>query len=746
MTKMSVKRFFIEGGLKTALILLTVSALGCSEDEAGQYIQETETEPQPVETFTLAVKFDEGVSDSGIAGILEDAGAVGYERIFPDAPGYRNSFREMGLDRWYRAEFMDGATLTRACDDIASIPGALIVEKPRKVSSCSFNDPFLRTQWGLSNSSYPGVDINVGPVWENYTTGSENVIVAVLDGGVDITHADLASNCIKASADGGSYNFVTRSTALTYDDHGTHVAGVIAAVSNNGKGISGIAGGDYSAGRSGVRILSCQILGARASEGNADLPTIASAMVYGATHGAVISQNSWGYTYDVNGDGKIDADEYKEAMSARIDGVLKDAVDYFIKYAGCSDNGEQRADSPMKGGVVIFAAGNDALPNSAPANYAPVIAVGSIAQDGSRSSFSNYGDWVDICAPGSNISSTIARGQYGSMSGTSMACPHVSGAAALLVSYFGGKGFTNEMLEERLLNGANRTIVPESAQIGPLLDVYGSFRYSFAGSEPPVISLDYSGDFSFRQSDNVTIPVVVTDPRRLGFDVTLETDGPGTLALNGSDYVFRLYCPLAAPGTYNARIKAENIAKASSVYEFTYTILENHAPVASESIPNIVMDEGDVNEYDLSGFFSDEDGDRLSFSAALSESGAVSVGVNGGTLSLSGVGVGSRDVTVTASDLVGATAEIRFKVLCVKAGTVVDAYPNPVTDYLFIRPAKETAEVKVKVVSAYSSKEFNLTCGAFDPGRLDFTNMSPGVYALSVVVDGDEVKRTVVKL
>ena len=743
---MSVKRFFIEGGLKTALILLVASALGCSEDQTLQDVQESGSTLEAGESFTLAVKFGADVSDSSIVGILEDAGAVGYERIFPEDPAYRNSFKEMGLDRWYRADFKDGAALTRACDGIASIPGALIVEKPRKVSSCSFNDPFLRTQWGLSNNSYPGVDINVGPVWENYTTGSENVIVAVLDGGVDITHADLASNCIKASADGGSYNFVTRSTALTYDDHGTHVAGVIAAVSNNGKGISGIAGGDYSAGRSGVRILSCQILGARASEGNADLPTIASAMVYGATHGAVISQNSWGYTYDVNGDGKIDADEYKEAMSARIDGVLKDAVDYFIKYAGCSDNGEQRADSPMKGGVVIFAAGNDALPNSAPANYAPVIAVGSIAQDGSRSSFSNYGDWVDICAPGSNISSTIARGQYGSMSGTSMACPHVSGAAALLVSYFGGKGFTNEMLEERLLNGANRKIVPESERIGPLLDVYGSFQYSFAGSEPPVISLDYSGDFSFRQSDNVTIPVVVTDPRGLGFDVTLETDGPGTLALNGSDYVFRLYCPLATPGTYNARIKAENIAKASSVYEFTYTILENHAPVAVKSIPNIVMDEGNVNEYDLSGFFSDEDGDRLSFSAALSESGAVSVGVNGGTLSLSGVGVGSRDVTVTASDLVGATAEIRFKVLCVKAGTVVDAYPNPVTDYLFIRPAKETAEVKVKVVSAYSSKEFNLTCGAFDPGRLDFTNMSPGVYALSVVVDGDEVKRTVVKL
>lgn len=736
----------IEGGRKTALILLLGSVISCSvelNEDVGNQKAETLTESEKV---TLAVKFDSGVSESGIRANLEKTGAESFDRIFPDTPGYRSSFSRMGLDRWYRVEFSKDVTVTRALDVMSSIPGALIVEEPRQVASCSFNDPFLNTQWGLINRSNSGVDINVEPVWEKYTTGSKDVIVAVLDGGVDITHIDLAANCIKAQADGGSYNFVNKSTALTYDNHGTHVAGVIAAVSNNGKGISGIAGGNAVTGQPGVRILSCQILGRRSGEANADLPSIASAMVYGATHGAVISQNSWGYTYDVNGDGEIDENEYQNAMEARIDGVLKDAVDYFIRYAGCDDNGDQRPDSPMKGGVVIFAAGNDSLPNSAPANYAPIIAVGSIASDGSRSTFSNYGDWVDICAPGTNISSTISGSQYGSMNGTSMACPHVSGAAALLVSYYGGRGFTNEMLEERLLKGANKNIVPEGAQIGPLLDVYGAFQYAMTECKPPVISTEYAGDFSFRQSENVSIPFSVTDPQGLSVNVTLETDGPGTLAQSGSGYAFKLYCPLATPGTYNARIKAENINKVSSVYEFTYTIRQNHAPTAVKPIQNLIVDEGGINRFSLADYFEDEDGDKLSFSAESSDASVVSVSVNDGILALSASGLGSVEISVTAMDAVDAKIEMRFKVMSIKAGTVVDVYPNPVKDYLFIRPACDKTAVEVTIMSSHSSERFSLTCGAFEPASLDLRNIAPGRYSVKVLVDGREVKRNIVKL
>ena len=119
------------------------------------------------------------------------------------------------------------------------------------------------------------------------------------------------------------------------------------------------------------------------------------------------------------------------------------------------NSGNQLPNSMMKGGVVIFAAGNDGIENGAPANYAPVIAVGAISKDGTKASYSNYGSWCDIAAPGTDIVSTLPNGQYGNLTGTSMACPHVSGVAALVVSYCGGPGFTNDMLKEKLLKSAN---------------------------------------------------------------------------------------------------------------------------------------------------------------------------------------------------------------------------------------------------------------------------------------------------
>ncbi len=112
-----------------------------------------------------------------------------------------------------------------------------------------------------------------------------------------------------------------------------------------------------------------------------------------------------------------------------------------------------------------------------------------MASNGTRSYYSNYGDWVDIAAPGGDavlgpmVYSTVPGNSYASLQGTSMACPHVSGVAALLVSYFGGPGFTNEMLVEKLLGGANTEFLPSSYQIGPLVDAYGSFEYG--RSEPP---------------------------------------------------------------------------------------------------------------------------------------------------------------------------------------------------------------------------------------------------------------------
>jgi len=403
--------------------------------------------------------------------VLTDLGITEMRRLFPHADEYEERTRREGLHRWYVVKYSENVPMTKAQVTLEQVEGVDIFEPVREVKINDFND-LTSDLWGLHNQSNPGFDINVRPVWNDYTTGNPDVIVSVVDAGIDLAHEDLSSNCLSS----GNYNFVNSNSYIVAGYHGTHVAGTIAAVSNNGKGIAGIAGGDKAKGQPGVKLMSCQIFldnpdGTTSSAGGA------AAIKYGADNGAVISQNSWGYTFDADGDGQLTGEEYKKAMAARISASDKAAVDYFIKYAGCDNNGNQLPGSPMKGGVVIFAAGNDGIEMGAPAEYEKVIAVGAVTSDGKRASFSNYGKWVDICAPGTSILSTIPGNQYDHSQGTSMACPHVSGVAALLVSYFGGPGFTNEMLKDKLLGSANKSAISQARQVGGLVDAYGAFVY-----------------------------------------------------------------------------------------------------------------------------------------------------------------------------------------------------------------------------------------------------------------------------
>ena len=416
--------------------------------------------------------------------VLDNLGITHMRRLFPNAGEFEPRTRKEGLHRWYVIKYSEDIPHTKAEEGFKAVPGVDYIEPVRQIRINDFND--LDTKlWGLKNLSYPGFDINVQPVWNSYTTGSPDVIVSVVDEGVDLKHEDLAANCLVS----GHYNSVDDNSIVVAGSHGTHVAGTIAAVSNNGKGIAGIAGGDYANGRAGVKIMSCQIFkdGPDGTVISGDSP---AAIKWGADNGAVISQNSWGYNYDIDGDGQFSSEEIERAKNAKVNAADRQAIDYFIKYAGCDNNGNQLPDSPMKGGVVIFAAGNDALFNAAPANYSEVIAVGSVTSEGTRSSFSNYGSWVDIAAPGTAIYSTMPGNSYGSMNGTSMACPHVSGVAALLVSHFGGPGFTNEMLKERILGSANTSVLSPAYEIGGLLDAYGAFVYGKQVEVGPVTGLE----------------------------------------------------------------------------------------------------------------------------------------------------------------------------------------------------------------------------------------------------------------
>lgn len=458
-------------------------------------------------------------------------GVKSIERLFPDTGRFEERRRKEGLHLWYTMEYDRSIPQTKAGESFGGLPGVEVFEPVRPIRSTSadiFNDPGLSMQWhyynvGFSGNSYSEhCDINVVPVWKEYTAGSPSVIVGVVDGGIDYKHPDIAANYLE-----GGYNFATQSPRITPEEHGTHVAGTIAAVNNNGLGVSGVAGGDYAKGKSGVKLLSCQIFD-DAVEGSG---SGASAIIYAADHGAVISQNSWGYDFETELDAK----------NSNIPSSLQTAIDYFIKHAGCDEDGNQLPDSPMKGGVVIFAAGNDGWAYNPICEYNAkhLITVGAVGADFNRAYYSNYGDWVDICAPGGDankgpqIYSTKPDASYGYLQGTSMACPHVSGVAALVVSFRGGQGFTNTDLVNALIGGAGSTKVRAGAKIGPLVDALGAVTYGL-DNIPATVSSGYEispVSNSLNVSFNVTVDGKYST-RAYGYRVFVSEDREALSALN----------------------------------------------------------------------------------------------------------------------------------------------------------------------------------------------------------------------
>ena len=462
-----------------SFVLMAFLAIGCAREPLPESEQEEQQEKvQAIVPGQAVVQFDDSMIElietdlqsgclvtksSELNSMKEMLGISSMERVFSHGGEFEARRRAFGLHRWYKLTFDPEVPVTKASSDLGSVPGIISVEPVRNIRRTStFNDPRLKYQWhyindgSLDSSHKAGADVNVKSVWENYTTGKPEVIVAVVDGGIDYEHEDLKANYLKGKS------FVDKQSKVVPHSHGTHVAGTIAAVNNNGIGVSGLAGGDAAAKVQGVKLLSCQIFAHNPDDPQKDFGGDGGdAIVWGADNGAVISQNSWGYVYETA----------EDAKKASIEGTaLAAAIDYFIANAGKDANGNQTG--PMAGGIVIFAAGNSGWPNDPICEYEPVLAVGSIAPNFTRASYSNYGDWVDIAAPGGSVDyaqgeilSTIPDNGYGYMQGTSMACPHVSGVAALVVSHHGGPGFTPAKLREKLIKGANSSVMSKNAKM-----------------------------------------------------------------------------------------------------------------------------------------------------------------------------------------------------------------------------------------------------------------------------------------
>ncbi len=439
--------------------------------------------------------------------------AVQMERLFPYSPKFDARHRKHGLHLWYTIKVEseeDIQKIVKAYGNIQEIDLAepfyeksLVPYSIKEVNSeassalkntttSPYNDPRFDEQWHYHNTEdnpgTSGADINLLKAWEKQV-GHPDVIVAVIDQGVDYKHEDLAANMWVNEAelngtpgedsDGNGYiddiygfDFVNMEGDVKALPHGTHVAGTVAAVNNNGIGVAGVAGG--SGNDDGVRIMSCMIMSESAG-GSAE-----AAFVYAADNGAVIAQNSWGWN---------EPDIYEQS--------ILDAIDYFIEEAGQFEN------SPMKGGVVLFASGNNGHEAKYwPGCYENVIAVAATGKDNEVVPYTNYGDWIDISAPGGNVDnsqnygvlSTLPDNKYGFYDGTSMACPHVSGVAGLIVSEYKGAEFDKEMLWSRLLSGVN------------VLDTMA-------------VNLDYDGKVGLGgvdaylalQQDNGIAPDVITD-------------------------------------------------------------------------------------------------------------------------------------------------------------------------------------------------------------------------------------------
>lgn len=323
------------------------------------------------------------------------------------------------------------------------------------------NDPDYPSLWGMNQAN--DVDIDAPEAWD-ITTGSSSVVVGVIDSGVDYNHPDLnanmwtnpgeiAGNGIDDDANGYvddiyGWDFINNDNnpapaGGACGGHGTHVAGTIGAVGNNGIGVVGV---NWSVDIAALKVFQ-NFFGILCTTSDAAL---IGAIEYSGDMGFPITNNSWG------GGGS----------SAAMENAIDAAGNLFVAAAG-------------NGGADGVGDNNDTTPNF-PSNYPldNILAVAASQSDGTRAGFSNFGaTTVDLAAPGAAILSTLPGNSYGSYSGTSMATPHVAGAAALLLS--ADPTLSTADLKQLLMDGTDPS--PITSVTNGHLNVFNSLQLMGGG-------------------------------------------------------------------------------------------------------------------------------------------------------------------------------------------------------------------------------------------------------------------------
>ncbi|MEM0096065.1 MAG: DUF4350 domain-containing protein [Candidatus Bathyarchaeia archaeon] len=372
------------------------------------------------------------------------------------------------------------------------------------------NDPYWINQWGPKK-------IEANWAW-NTTLGSHGIIVAVVDTGIYWRHEDLTSNYW-----GRGYNWVDNNPYPDDDHgHGTHCAGIIAAVINNNKGIAGLAQ---------VKIMAEKVLN---SSGWGTDDWVASGIIHAADNGAkIISMSLGGYGYS---------------------SLLHEAAKYAYE----------------KGVLLVAAAGNgNTNVKVYPAAFEEVIAVAATDENDEKAWFSNWGDWIELAAPGVNVYSTFLYNSYILLSGTSMACPHVAGVAALLWSLY--PNATNDWIRTQLRASADDLGTPG-------FDVYFGYGRINARKaieqKPPehdLLVLSVQGPQYICPGDTATYHVTV-----MNFGTVDETDVNVSLIINGNTVDYR-YIGFLANGS-----SAKTTFTWTPLKEGTYNVTLWVKPVAGE--------------------------------------------------------------------------------------------------------------------------------------------------------------------